>query len=53
MSKADISIKPYGHTWKSRRKKRTFINATERMACTHKKQMKLYFMGVISIIRTR
>lgn len=52
MSKADISINPYGHTWNSRRKTRTFINKREWMACTHMKQMKLYFMGVICIIRT-
>jgi len=38
MSKADISINPYGHNWKSRRKIRTFRDTAEWVTCTHNKQ---------------
>ena len=45
MSKADISINPYGRTWESRREKRTFINSIEWMTCTHCTQKEIIFYG--------
>jgi len=45
MNKTDISINPYGHTWKSRRKIRTFRNTIEWMTCTHNKQKEIVFYG--------
>ena len=45
MSKADISINRYRHTWKTMRKIRTFRHTIEWMTCTHNKQKEIIFYG--------